>query len=140
MISAALASAGGRQQRSCETRVSGNASDPAKYRCTKTGAPHCRFARSSTTAAAARRHSPVAELVVDTVEIPLPREKIAREPADRAIGQRDVPLIACPRVRVPPLARDTPRSGASDHTRLRSERAAHDAGTTLAVGDDAHAP
>src|SRR5207248_2906225 len=29
-----------------ETRVSGNASDPARNRCTMTGAPHCRFAWS----------------------------------------------------------------------------------------------
>src|SRR5207249_9096863 len=88
---------------------------------------------------AAARRLPITTLVVHTVEVPRTGDQVAREPADGAVRERDVPLVARPGARVPPLAGDTPRPRAPDHPRLGGERAADHRRPPLAVGGHAHA-
>src|SRR5205814_4397231 len=105
--------------------------------CTLTGATSGRFAWSNgggPIAPLATR----APLVIDAIEIPLPRTEVAREPADGAVGERHVPLVARPRPGVPPFARHAPRAGASDDAHLGSKCAVDQRRSALAVRGDPH--
>src|SRR5207245_7136505 len=52
--------------------------------------------------------------VVEAVEIPVAGEAIAGEPTERAVGEHHVPLVARPRLPIPPLTRRSPRTRRGD--------------------------